>query len=519
MNRPTEIHRPWLWTVLLSAMATAVVVSELSPALFPVKSDELVVAWMGKQAAAGRAPYADFFCVVPPLTVYGLAAVFKAFGASLAIFRAVTLVWLLGITLVLERLFLLAKMPRPWAAASAFLFPGLFLTFWPVPSHHWFALGFGLSSLWASLVAGERRSPFLWFASGTLTACAGLCLQTEGVLFAALLVLSMALLGTKPFDRVSVFAALLGLMVPLGAFAGIVTYQGSMGRAFYCLVTWPATYYKQPGGFNDLDILTSIAQEFSSRSPSRMADLPVFASFLVTLGAACWAPVSLAFSPKWTSPADGDGAWRRWLFSLLAWSATTAVFLGGRAEWVHLTMFVTVMVASAFFEISWTTERVRPVVFKILVSVGLAVSASLWIGVWSRRPPLLSDIAGVDALVAKNSVPSILRELPSVNGRPPAVVFLPHGADLYFFWAPEPPPVDWVDPPSFKYNAPWEFEALASFLERRPIPYVLIQGDFAAMFLGEPSPIQRVLRERYRPLRKTPLGLVLERVPHAAPTS
>jgi hypothetical protein len=511
-----EMPRAWLWSLLLAVASAAVLLSALGVHFFPVKSDELSVAWMGKQAAAGRTPYLDYFCFYPPLLVQGLARVFKAFGASLAVFRLLTLLWLLGVTLLLERLFLRARMPRAWAAGTAFLFPALLLPFWPVPSHHWFALGFGLASLWAALVAAERRSRILWLAAGLLASCCGLCLQTEGALFCALTLLAFILLAPRPTDRRAALLAVAGLTLPLLIFILALALQGALPRALYCLVTWPANYYKQPGGFNDLSFGASVLSELQNRWPGSWswAQIVGFSTFLCALGLGLLPVVSMASSPSWTAPQTGPPL-KRWAFSSAGLLCTWAVFLRGRAEWVHFTLFIPVMLVLALLEMDWTAERVRPGVTKGIVLAALAAAGLRWSGIWLERPPLLGDILRVDALVKAGSVPSVLGMLPARGASPPPVVFLPHGADLYFYWAPDPPPVDWVEPPSFKYNAPGDFEALASFLERRRIRFVLIQGDFAAMFLDQPSPIQRVLSERYRPVQRTPLGLILERAPDA----
>ncbi len=508
--------RAALPSAFLAAASAALLISAFGVHFFPVKSDELSVAWMGKQAASGRVPYLDYFCFYPPLLVQGLGAFFKVFGATLAAFRCLTALWLLGVTLILERLLACAGMGRRWAAASALLFPALLLPFWPVASHHWFALGFGLAALWAALSAARTGSAALWLASGLLASCCGLCLQTEGALFCALVAMALLLRGPGAPSRKAALAALLGLAAPLLLFGIAVALQGALPQAFYCLVTWPAKFYKQPGGFNDQAFAASVLDRFRALWPSSASwsEGVGFATFLASLSLGLWPVVSVAASPAWTSPETRAAA-RRWAFSagglLLAW----AVFLRGRSEWVHFTLFIPVMLVLAALEIDWSTERVRPRVMKGLVAAGLAVAFLRWGGVWLGRPPLLSDILSVDDLVKSGSVPSVLRLLPSREGTLPPVVFLPHGADLYFYWAPEPPPVDWVEPPTFKYNAPGDFEALAAFMERRRVPFVLIQGDFAAMFLDEPSPVQRVLLERYRPSRRTPLGLILERVPDA----
>jgi len=508
-------RKDWLWTTLLGALGAAVLISAFGASFFPVKSDELTVAWMAKQAAMGRVPYADFFCFIPPLTLYGLAAFFKTFGATLAVFRLLSVPWLLATTLLLQRLLRRGGMTPSWSTGTALLFPALFVPFWPVPSHHWFALGVGLASMAAADRAIAEESKALWFASGLLAGCSGLCLQTEGALFCLLLAGTFLLLAPRPLDRKAAVWALGGMALPLLIFAGVLAAQGALGNALYCLVVWPAKYYKQPGGFNDLNILSSVASEFARRWPAGggFTGTMGFVSFLCALLVALWAPVSLAMSPAWATGTADNQARRRWTYGILGLLATLAAFLGGRAEWVHLTLFIPLLLVLCAREVDWKREHLRPLLFKGLLSVCLAACALRWIGVWVQKPPLLADILRVDTLVVENSVPSILAALPRVDGRLPSVVFLPHGADLYFYWAPIPPPVDWVEPPSFRYNAPGDYAALASFLVRERIPFVLVQANTEAMFLGQVSPLQSVLSSAYRPVRRDRLGLLLERKP------
>ena len=520
MIRLSDTLKGWHWTSLLGVVGAAVLISAFGITFFPVKSDELTVAWMAKQAAMGRVPYVDYFCFIPPLTLYGLAAFFKAFGATLAAFRLLSVLWLLMITLLLQRLLSRGGMAPSWAAGTALLFPALFVPFWPVPSHHWFALGVGLASMAVADSALASCSKPLWFVSGLLAGCSGLCLQTEGALFCLLLAGTFLLLAPRPLDWKAALWTLGGVVLPLLIFAGMLAPQGALGDALYCLVVWPANYYKQPGGFNDLNILSSVGSELARRWPpsGEFNGIMGSASFLCALLAALWAPVSLALSPAWTDGGTDHKPLCRWASGLLGLLATAVVFLGGRAEWVHLTLFIPLLVVLSAREVNWNRERFRPFLFKGLLSICLTVCAFRWMAFWAQSPPLMMDILRVDTLVRENSVPSILADLPRVDGQPPPVVFLPHGADLYFYWAPIPPPLDWVEPPSFKYNAPGDYAALAVFLMRERIPFVLVQANTEDMFLGQASPLQSVLSSAYRPVRRGRLGLLLERKPDAPAT-
>ena len=180
-------RRALLLGVLLAVAALAILVSIFSAGYFPVQADETDVAWVAKQVAMGRAPYGDFFSFIPPLTLYGLGAYFKVVGPSLAALRFLTVFWLAGLTLLCYFLLLRWRMPSGWAFGAALALPALFFPYWPVPSHHWFAMGLGLLSL--AVLSGPPMSDRRWFYAGVLVGLSGLCLQTEGAFFAATLAL------------------------------------------------------------------------------------------------------------------------------------------------------------------------------------------------------------------------------------------------------------------------------------------------------------------------------------------
>ena len=110
---------PFLFGLLLTVLAAAILLSLFSWKTYPVQADETTVAWLAQQTAAGRVPYRDFFCFYPPVTIYGLGALLKTAGPPLAAFRLLCAVLLLLSTLLAYHLLLRRSWPPLWASRPA----------------------------------------------------------------------------------------------------------------------------------------------------------------------------------------------------------------------------------------------------------------------------------------------------------------------------------------------------------------------------------------------------------------
>lgn len=484
--------------------------SQAGPAGYsPVRSDETVLAWVSKETAAGRVPYRDFFTFIPPLTLYGLASFFKAAGASLGALRLLSVAWLLLVTLLVYALMVRWRVPPPWAAGAALSFPALYLPFWPVPSHHWFAAGFGLLALF--VISGERTLARHWAAAGALAGLSGLCLQTEGAVVCGLLFLRWALQERAGRGRAAL-AAMGGVAAPLALFALILWLEGALPHAYACLVQWPARYYKQPGGFNDVNFAEFLSGHWLSSlpaSPGLAGWLPAL-SLSLAYALPLLALASVAASGAWVSP-DARPA-RPWLFSAGGLVLVGLAYLGGRQDWTHVLFWIPLLVPLALHNVAWDRERWRPAACKAWILLVFAMACVRWPALWIETPPRIGEILGVDELVRSRSVPALLPRLPGVLDHDLPVLYLSmHGSSLYFYWAPLPPPVDWLQPPSMRYNAPEDYERIARFAQEHRIPYILVSENEYRKFAEEPSAVAELLRTRYRPYQKSPWGIVLVR--------
>jgi hypothetical protein len=509
MNRRVRL----LFGILLAALSLALLLSLFSWKTYPVQADETTVAWLARQTAEGRVPYRDFFCLIPPLTTYGLAALLKAAGPPLAAFRILCVFALLASTLLAYGLLLRREWPAPWAAALALQIPALLVPFWPVASHHWLALAAGLSALALFERAERLPSPGRHLLAGFVAGLSALTLQSDGLFF-SVLVFALALSAPAPFSRErlrAVAALALGEALAAGLAALFLLLQGTLGDALYNLVLWPSRYYKQAGGFNDVKFPAALASEVASRALGKppleaAADLLPLVGLLLLAG---WAFASVLFSRDWA--CAGERFPRRWAASLAALLAALLLFLTGRPDWTHFAFSVPFFAASALAARRRGEAPAPSPALKGLLLFLLLLALVRWPGALRSRPPLLADLLSVDQKVEAHSTPRILAQRPDIVAGRKAVVCLPRGATLYLYWAPVPPPLDWVQPPSQRANAPWEFALLAAFLEEHRIPLVLIRREYVQGFLGEPSPLARVLREKYHPAGSFDVGELYER--------
>jgi len=514
-------RRLWLLRLLLLSGAVAVLVTAFGYGFVPVSGDELTVAWNGKQVLLGRVPYRDYFCFLPPLTVYGVAALFKVFGASLACLRLFSIFWLGATALVFFEMLRKVRVPDPLAAAAAFLFPALMVPFWPVAGHHWFAVGFGLASLRCALEASDSGTGPAWFATGLLAGCSGMCLQSEGALF-GLLAAGLWLLVPPTAGRKRLSTAwqgLAGLLAPPVLFAALLASMGALGPAVSDVVLWPLSTYRQPGGFNDVSLVQSMIMifgEFSERiraTPS-LGNLLKFATFLCSLALVLAAPILLIA----TLFRDAKKPWssrRMWAWCALGVTCALLIYTRGRADWVHLSFFFPLFLFFAASAAGWSNRGRMSKVWTALVLICLGVSAVRWMAVWIHHPPLLERVLEADALFVTDGPPSLMASLRGADGSLPPVLFLPQGNLLYFYWAPDPPPVALLMPPSSQVNAPSEYASLAAFAESHRIPYILIERRYARSFASEPSPVRDLLQTRYEPFREEASVVYFRRIADA----
>ena len=145
----------------------------------PLDSDEGVVLAGAWNLLNGRAPYRDFFCVLPPGSFYLVSLGWRVFGESYLAANALACASLVLAALGVHRLARLAT-GNPWAPVAALLFvlpSGL----WPLVNHGSFGITW---VVWAALfftrgLAGGRRVDFL--LAGLLNGISMLFLLQRGL--------------------------------------------------------------------------------------------------------------------------------------------------------------------------------------------------------------------------------------------------------------------------------------------------------------------------------------------------
>jgi hypothetical protein len=239
-----------------------------------------------------------------------------------------------------------------------------------------------------------------------------------------------------------------------------------------------------------------------------------FACFLGSLAIVLAAPVLWAAAlgreihKPWSSR-------RLWILSGLGTAAVFLIYTRGRADWVHLSFYFPLLLFFAASAANWGSKGWASKAWAVLVLVCLATSAARWVAVWTRHPPLLEQVLKADALYVKDGPPSWMNGIRNADGTLPPALLLPQGSLLYFYWAPDPPPVALLMPPSWRVNGASEYEALATFAEFRRIPYILMEKRYAQPFLGEPCALSQLLHSRYKPFKEGPSVVIFRRVDDA----
>jgi hypothetical protein len=243
--------RLFFWLLLLFA---AVYLARTFDVGFIV-GDEGVATLNAWRIASGQVPCCDFFEIIPPASFVPLALLFKFCGISVLSERI--LVGLLAVLLILSVDRLAQYYTNDYwcrSMAVAVLIP-YGVTYWPIPSHHWFADVFSLWALVFLMKSARSLSP-VWCGvwAGIFTALDCFTLQDQG----AFLLLGLAVLFF-PFvedakKRVAIFLSWCGggLLVAAG-FAVYLLPRTSLEDIAYQWFFFPLTRYKGiPGNASSL---------------------------------------------------------------------------------------------------------------------------------------------------------------------------------------------------------------------------------------------------------------------------
>lgn len=496
--------RPYLAPTYLFILTLLILTSALSWEFLPVGPDETAVIWTGRQVAAGRVPYRDFLGFPPPLAVYGAGAFAWVAGAGLTSFRFLMLGWLTVVTLVFYGLARSASVPRTWSLAGALLVPGLLVPFWPATSYHWFAIGLGLIALLA--VGVSRPTGSAWFVAGACAGMAGLVIQTEGAWFLAILLMRIQLFRTE--DKLAASATVVGgALVPVVAFGAALYGQGTLRAAVDSVLLWPLKYYRQSGGENDPGALEFTVVPSGHIETDVLGILAfVFAASIPLVLIAVLAASPYVRNREW----DQRGSW---LLGVLGTALALVMFLVGRPDWTHLVFWLVPLLFLLQRETDWPAKTIRTRIVKAWLLAAVLLVGVRWTVYWADTPPNAWGIIVLDPAFRRNSLPTLVDEIPGVREYHQPILYLDRSASgLYLYWSPAWPPVTWVLPPSLPYNSPDQYEALVMFATEQRIPWIVIPYESVQSFTMDESPIRELIRDRYRSELRTSWGQAFVRV-------
>ena len=308
-----------------------------------------VNAW---RISDGQVPYRDFFEIVPPFSFLPTAALFKLFGPSVFVERALT--FLLGLSIVVGADLLLKKYGAGLGAqvvVVAFL-GTLGVYYYPMFNHHWVADASQIYSiLFLAAGLGGGRTILKGIAAGSLATAGLFSLQDQGSYFLAGLLLLFF-----PFVREGAVRArllggfLAGCGIVSAAFAAYLLPRVNMSDLLYHWCVWPTQNYSGITG-NSYGFFGVWQVYFAEWGRAAFMSKPVFAAsfffanaFLSLLPFLALACVCLAYTKNFENRAKigllaaGAAAslgclGHRWAFLNMAWAAPLPMVLVAWCFW------------------------------------------------------------------------------------------------------------------------------------------------------------------------------------------
>ncbi len=363
----TPINDAWLTALHLLGLLAVLGVLRYQLFDLPLERDESAYAYLGRKAAAGYAPYRDFYEMKPPLLFYSYAALVSVFGYSLAGLRWIafflSFVNAAGVYAIGRTLF-----PGSYAFLAGFIY--LLFTVNPyanaiVAEGELVVMAFGLWGIYGVFrfiqPDGKQLAARYLLLAGAMVMAAAMVKQT-GVLFmgvAGVAVLADWLLGPQPRDvrvllRHTLWVAV-GATVVLLMNLGIVLAFGTWSDCWFWNVEYPASYAQN---LNADNASTFFKYAFKTMTSGFEAVWILSAAGVLALLAA----TSLTRVQRIT------------LLALLLCSAAT-IYPGKRFYghyWLQLLPAMGIFGALALFQVSKWLERISPIVARAAVG-GLAV--------------------------------------------------------------------------------------------------------------------------------------------------
>ncbi|MBI4494474.1 MAG: hypothetical protein HY690_16955 [Chloroflexi bacterium] len=212
-----------------------------------------IILYGAERMASGQVPYRDFFHFFTPGAIGLLAGLYLLAGTSVGTSLLAVALLGLGIALGVALLAQAVELPPGWAALAAWLALNASITWWPTPSHHWFASLAALVGTLAGVQAVRSGSVGWSVAAGFLLAATVWFLQSRGVLVGLLVGSGIVALRRETLRPLLAGAAIAAL--PALVLVALVP----LPTLWQALVVFPLTDYPEANRapFLALDLLPS----------------------------------------------------------------------------------------------------------------------------------------------------------------------------------------------------------------------------------------------------------------------
>jgi hypothetical protein len=488
---------------VLLFLAAAVLAVRTSPLVSVPKWDECLYLYDSVRVLEGQVPYRDFFNFTPPATFWLQALALRVGGpdAPLAAGRRLAALWALLVTLLLGNVLHKSGRPPREAALLALLFPLVFFPFWPVASHHHFALLFFLGAL--RLPRREKGlSPAGWTALGALAALLFLTLQTAFLSACALWGTFWAL-GEERRGRALARAAA-GAAAALVPVSAVFAAKGALGGFLREVWFWPLLHYRREGGINAVPLLGDLPERIRSLwtvplreggppFPAAVAGTVVYGGILVLLAAV--AVLFLTEVCRVLKKRRFEDPWRAAVVASTA--VETTLFLLGKPDWLHA------LHALARLGPLWLTawkggpeggRRALNGTAALLAAAGFVFFGTAGLRKW--EPWELRD---PDRVLREAPVNRWLNAQPWL-GKEDRIAAFPEGGQVYLYVRPAATGYTLLYPPSDRYHGEADYRRAAEEIEESRARCILLTVDREEEFVESAGALSRLLRERYHGL-------------------
>ena len=493
--------------IVISAVVLLVLL-KVSPNACAPKWDETLYVYDAQRVLSGQVPYRDFFNFTPPGTFLLQAVWYGLWGgkATLTLGR-----YLAALVALLSWLSLWRTLKRAgWSARDSLLLSALFPTalyvFWPIPSHHWFAILCLFLSFEAWDFERKRVRGFGgWLWIGLTGGAAAVFLQTIG-LYALLFWGIQWLLGQEK-KLSGLFAALGGGALVLCPVLGWIWTNGALTDFYSDTFLWTMRNYGSPGGPNSVRLLGDLPSRLTALwtgapgypkwewVPFSIAGTILYTIVLVIfLLCLLLAMRSLfqSFRSRGLPSATVSAA-------MVVTFVAASLYLKGKTDWIHL-VYLAGPVGLAWCAAHGPRGELKPRrsrTFFRLLAVSLAACLFFQSGYLVFHRIHAWEFTDVDRPVRDAPVNEYLRSRTWLK-QGDTIVALPEGGQVYLYTRPAAMGYTLLAPLSYHYNTLRDHEIAVMQMEKERPRCVVMTIDTEKAYMDPRSPLGRLIRRDFR---------------------